>query len=92
MTTEHSVRQELEMILRSDSTPMRRVRALVGLAQQVRKSASVAIMTRDLSSRTENVNAAAHLDRLVQSHRMLHDEVRLAAWNVLMQTRETLAV
>lgn len=86
--TEHEVRRSVETIFRSEQPAMQKVRAFVRLLQQVRLHAEAVHQARDLTSRTADSQATAHLDRLARSLRMLHDEVRLAAWNVMIHSPE----
>jgi len=87
LITEFEVQRRVRAILASAATPMRRVRALVRLAARIRQQAGGLLVARDVSSRTREPNGFSCLDRLVKSSRMLYDEVRLAAWNLLNQAR-----
>lgn len=64
---------------------MSRVRELVRLTAHIKEQARDLLVARDVSSRSTESNAAPSLDRLLKGRRMLYDEVRLAAWNLMTQ-------
>lgn len=63
---------------------MSRVRELVRLASEIKVQTQALAVARDASIRASHANASASLDRLVRGRRMLYDDVRLAAWNLLL--------
>ncbi len=94
MITEFQARARMATILRSEGTPNQKVKALLRIAIQIRNHAVTLERTRQLAAIGNNPNTHSHIERLLQSLRMLHDEVRLAAWAILIQepVRETVSI
>ncbi|MFY9233137.1 MAG: hypothetical protein WAO58_01620 [Fimbriimonadaceae bacterium] len=87
LLTEFEVRSRLGAILRSDAPPMRKVRLILDLGRALRAQARSIVHARDASAEAQDRDTAARLDRLSSSHRMLYDEVRLAARKALEPER-----
>ena len=84
MITEFQARAQMAAVLSSEATPHQKVKALLRIAIQIRNHAATLEGTRQLATIGNNPNTHSHMERLLQSLRMLHDEVRLAAWAILI--------
>ena len=88
MLTEFEVRRRLEDIELSDVSPMRKARKILELGRSLKAQARTIVHARDASADVQDRNTAARLERLSCSHRMLYNEVRLAARKALEPERE----
>jgi len=79
MLTENEVRRSIEDISMSECSPMHKVREMLKVARTLKSQARSLLHARALSAQAEDLNTAAHMDRMLRSLRTLYEEVRLAA-------------
>jgi hypothetical protein len=76
MLTEFEVRRRVASIHASNATPEHKARMLLRLGRSLRIQAQALVDAQATASRSSNRNAAAHMERMARSARMLHEEVR----------------
>jgi hypothetical protein len=86
MLTEFEVRRHVASIHASDVTPEAKARMLLRLGRSLRSQAQALVEAQAAASRSSNRNAAAHMERMARSARMLHEEVRAMAQTLRSQT------
>src|SRR5947209_12081989 len=91
MLTEYEVRQRVAQIASSAALPARKVRMLLKVARSLKSQARALLHARALSAQDEDCNTASHLDRVLRSHRMQYEEVRLAADRIRCESRSEAA-
>jgi len=79
MLTEFEIRRNVEDIRMSDALPAKKVRLLLKIARTLKREARSLLHARALSAQATDSSTAAHLDRMLRSHRELYEEVRLVA-------------
>jgi hypothetical protein len=83
MLTEFEVRRRMEMIRASRVAPIRKVRMLLKLGKSLDQQTQSLSQAKAQISRTADKRATAALNRMTSRMRLLHDDVRDAAFEVL---------
>ncbi|HSI73167.1 MAG TPA: hypothetical protein VK934_08305 [Fimbriimonas sp.] len=83
MLTEFEVRRRVEMIRASRAAPIRKVRLLLKLGKSLDQQTQSLSQAKAQISQTADKRASAALNRMTSRMKLLHNDVRDAAFEVL---------
>jgi hypothetical protein len=83
MLTEFEVRRQMEEIQESDATPGAKARHLLKLRRSLRSQAKTLTATQARAEKSSDVNTIRQMERMANRAKLLSEEARSIALNVL---------
>lgn len=85
--TEHEIRARVNAIVASPLEGARKARQLLGISRALKAQRRSLSLQRSMNRSLWDRNTASHLDRLLASISLLHEDVRAAAFAAMRSSR-----